>query len=397
MLLVWLLQIGEPLPLDSTVRKLRTGMLADALAERGHEVVWWTSSFMHLQKKMLFGDDEELPLHPQIRIRTLKGIGYSRNVSPRRYADHWMISKKFKARAADARPPNVIVAFMPDYHLAYEGVSFAHRHRIPVLVDIRDQWPDSFLKVVPAWVRPFLRTVLFRDYQKLSAVFRDADGITSATTTWLEWGLAKAARQRTSNDRVFYLGAKKFRREICSRVSDRISQIVLRAEGRFVVTFVGTFSHVHAPRIVAKAAKLFKTLMKPADLPIFILAGDGPFHREVREDSEGLENVILPGWLNNHEIAAVLSISSVGIVPFCLSTDQFPNKAFTYLSAGLPVLASDTGDLSRLLLEYEAGFHFEYDAPHEFSEHILRLMSDNRLYEEMGLNAFRLFEEQFRL
>ncbi len=43
---VWLLTVGEPLPTDGgSDRVWRTGFLARALADRGHEVVWWSSAF----------------------------------------------------------------------------------------------------------------------------------------------------------------------------------------------------------------------------------------------------------------------------------------------------------------------------------------------------------------
>lgn len=37
---VWLVQTGEPLPLKGNVRKMRTGLIADKLLERGHSVYW---------------------------------------------------------------------------------------------------------------------------------------------------------------------------------------------------------------------------------------------------------------------------------------------------------------------------------------------------------------------
>jgi hypothetical protein len=49
---VWIVEIGEPLPVEHDVRLLRYGLLTKELAKYGHEVVWWTSSFSMLQKGM---------------------------------------------------------------------------------------------------------------------------------------------------------------------------------------------------------------------------------------------------------------------------------------------------------------------------------------------------------
>jgi hypothetical protein len=41
---IWLIQTGEPLALQPEVRKMRTGLLADHLVARGHQVRWWVSA-----------------------------------------------------------------------------------------------------------------------------------------------------------------------------------------------------------------------------------------------------------------------------------------------------------------------------------------------------------------
>ena len=49
---IWLIQRAESTPHDEsgTRRVQRTGMIAEVLALRGHDVVWWTSSFDHVGK-----------------------------------------------------------------------------------------------------------------------------------------------------------------------------------------------------------------------------------------------------------------------------------------------------------------------------------------------------------
>lgn len=44
---IWLIQIGEILPLEEKAKKMRTALLADKLVERGYSVLWWTSAFDH--------------------------------------------------------------------------------------------------------------------------------------------------------------------------------------------------------------------------------------------------------------------------------------------------------------------------------------------------------------
>ena len=49
---VWLVQRAESTPHDDNGdRRLRIGILADILSSQGHEVVWWTSAFDHVERK----------------------------------------------------------------------------------------------------------------------------------------------------------------------------------------------------------------------------------------------------------------------------------------------------------------------------------------------------------
>ncbi|MFX0200046.1 MAG: glycosyltransferase WbuB, partial [Candidatus Hodarchaeota archaeon] len=59
---IWLIQIGEALPVKAGIRKLRTAYLADKLIQRGHDVLWWASAFDHFEKRWLYDNDKEVTL-----------------------------------------------------------------------------------------------------------------------------------------------------------------------------------------------------------------------------------------------------------------------------------------------------------------------------------------------
>ena len=143
---IWLVKISERVPVDSTVRKSRTAMLADCLAGRGHEVLWWGSTFDHFLKKSVFEADTELQLNKNYRARLLHGIDYKKNISLRRYIDHKIIAYKFRHLIKNMSPPQLIVASMPTYDLAYEAFNFSKKSNIPIVIDVRDLWPDIFLQ-----------------------------------------------------------------------------------------------------------------------------------------------------------------------------------------------------------------------------------------------------------
>jgi hypothetical protein len=59
---VWLLKIGEYLPIDGGEERLmRMGLIADALRARNCVVTWWATTYDHLRKRY--------PLNPRATLR----------------------------------------------------------------------------------------------------------------------------------------------------------------------------------------------------------------------------------------------------------------------------------------------------------------------------------------
>ncbi len=151
-MLVWLVTIGEPLPVQEGEkdRPHRTGLFARLLAERGHEVVWWTSTYDHFRRKHLFAEDHALRVNERLEIRLLHGCGYRSNVSLARFRDHRQVAGRFAAAAqAEPRRPDIIVAALPTIELCLESARYGKRHGVPVVLDMRDMWPDVFLELLP--------------------------------------------------------------------------------------------------------------------------------------------------------------------------------------------------------------------------------------------------------
>ena len=67
---VWLINSSEAVPTDEgNVRLRRMGILADLLVERGHDVLWWTATFLHSLKTHRFPRDTALQVRDHYRLR----------------------------------------------------------------------------------------------------------------------------------------------------------------------------------------------------------------------------------------------------------------------------------------------------------------------------------------
>ncbi len=391
---IWLTQIGEQLPLSLDTRKMRTALLADELVQRKHSVVWWASAFDHSSKKFLFDKDKEIFIKKNYSIRILKGKGYCNNVSISRYIDHKIIAEKLYAEICRLQPPDIIVVSMPDHLTAFQAVRYANLKNVPVLVDVRDEWPDIFLTVFPKFLRLTVRRLLKKDFDSTANLLANCQAITSMMESLHQWALNKARRKKRWTDRVYYLGTMPPVDYDVDRISPQVKYLRESTRKRFVLLYIGTFGKHNDPTIMVEAAAEVKKAHK-SDYFTFIIAGDGKYHNKIAQKVENFDNVFLPGWVGQNEISFLLSLASVGVIPSTSRRDEFPNKAFTYLSAGIPIVASSGGELKNIVDKFHVGCFYSPNDTTGFVKLINGLVKDPGRLRKMSENAKNLFEERF--
>lgn len=391
---IWLTQIGEQLPLDGNARKMRTALLADEFVRRGHGVTWWASAFDHSSKKFIFENDEEVSLQDNYKIRVLFGIKYNKNISLRRYWDHQAISRKLYEQACRAEKPDIIVVSMPDHLTAFQAVRYAKSRNIPVVVDVRDEWPDLFVEAVPRFLQPSARHFLKNDLENTAQLLAHSNGITSMMETLHLWALKKAGRERTWMDRVFHLGTMPPRPVDASILPGDVYALKEKVQNRFVLLYIGTFGKHNDPTILLKAARELKASGK-GDRFSFIIAGDGKYFADIEKAAKDLNNVFLPGWVGQNEISFLMSLSTVGVIPSTSVRNEFPNKAFTYLSAGLPIIASTRGELAEIIQMNKVGSRYEPNDYIGLTRNLVELESKSGEILAMSANAKKIFHERF--
>lgn len=387
---VWIVQTGEPLIVRGDERKMRSNLLAEELAGRGHEVVLWVSGFDHNAKRWAARSEGELLSRKNMRTIVLKGTGYSRNVSLSRFVDHRLVAWRFRGRARRVEKPDVIVASLPPHDLAYQCVRYAKDNAVPVIVDVRDPWPDILLERMSGWRRRAAGVLLLKDFRMARESIAGATGVVAVSNAFLDWCMRLADRTPSKEDRVLYLGYHRPRP--AARPGKRIAGVLEEVGRRKVITYVGAFSTYHDPSPVLDCAAM---LAEREDDIAFVLAGDGQLRARSIQRAAGRPNVFFPGWLNGEEIDALLANSYLGVCPTTKCTEIFPNKAFMYLSMGLPVVSSFQGDLKRLIQDERVGCYCEPGNAHALARAVSRLVDDSALYEEMSANAAELFEARF--
>ena len=393
---VWLIAVGEPLPIDpGNDRQLRTGLVARRLADRGHTVVWWSSTFDHNVRRQRHHTDTRIELEPNLIVYLLHAIAYPANVSLRRILNHYQLAYRFAKLAPREPRPDVILCSIPTLELARAAVRIAHRRNIRMIVDIRDLWPDVIVQAFPSPLRRIARLLLAPMFRSARYVVQHADALVAVSPSYLEWGLERAGRPRTDHDRVYPLGypdpevdpnmVAQAERELLDRGVD---------PSKAIVWFVGTFGRWYDLSTVIEAARLLAGVGH--EEVQFVLSGSGDNYAKWRQEASGLRNVVFTGWVNQPQIAYLMSASQIGLAAYAGGALQsYPNKLFEYMRAGLPVVSSLDGDTAELLARHRCGLTYRAGDSRDLVKLLRRLLDDADLRAEMAENAHSAFAKHY--
>ena len=400
---IWLVEISDFLPtLDSNNRLYRTGMLAEALVESGHKVLWWSSTFNHQLRRQRFNTSTTIDIQKNYRLRLLYGPGYGRSVSLNRWKHNWVVAREFareiKETRIDARP-DIIYACLPTLEVSEQAVLYGVRHGIPVVIDILDQWPEIYLSFLPRFFRPIFRnTMLKTEFSRAHRILSQATAITGVSATNLEWGLRLAERNAHPRDKWFPLASPVNSNDKGDMPGNNTKAIINKLNigtAPFVITFVGSFSTAFNIRTVIDVARGF--LLAGERRIIFILIGEGVQLPILHKLSSGLTNIILTGWLYKSSIDEILNISSIGLAPYSSGRlITLPNKPFEYMAAGLPVLSSLEGELKTIIEQESIGIHYKAGHCDDLKDKIMWFLSHPEETKIMGQRAKTLFEKKYR-
>ncbi len=397
---IWLITVGEPLPVDDNNPRLyRAGIISNMLASMGHNVIWWNSDFDHIKKKNRYGKDLIIKIKDNYSIHLLHSIGYKRNISLSRIFNHLAIARKFYKKAVDTEKPDIILCSYPTIELSYYAVLIGEKYSIPVVVDVRDLWPDIFYDALPSVLRNIGKTILYPFIFMARQIFSRSTAIYALTDQFLDWSLKYGRRDKKQNDHVFPMGySEKIPDQEKISAGEKFwdsLNIFDKKEGQFIICFFGTLGQQFDLDTVIEGAKeLFQTNPEI----IFVICGDGEKKNYYKQKAGFRSNVIFPGWIGSSEIWTLMRRSSLGLTPY-INIDNFkmnlPNKPIEYLSAGLPLLNCTEGVLSELISENNCGISYLNSDVSDFIYKIKDINNNKEKLLTMSANAKNLFKEKF--
>jgi glycosyltransferase involved in cell wall biosynthesis len=149
---------------------------------------------------------------------------------------------------------------------------------------------------------------------------------------------------------------------------------------KFHVSWVGRAVSIKAPHRILEIAQECKRMRIDVD---FLIVGDGPLLNELKKAANlSSLSIRFLGWQS--EIEPILSITDLMILTSL--NEGTPVSLIQAQLAGIPVLTTDVGSASEVLIDGKSGFCLEY-SPVSFAMKIEELFSNDQLSKEMGESA----------
>ena len=392
---IWIVCEGEPLPIaDQNGRLMRGGIFATQLGHLGYHVTWWSSTYLHYEKKYVSDGPQTILINPNLHIKLLHSPnGYNKNISFKRIRYSKDLGRKYRKQSRKEDKPDIIYCSWPLIDFAYEAVKYAKEFDIPVVIDIRDFWPDIFIQPFPKCFQPIAKLgINFLLKRKVSYVMKSADAIVGVIPKALEFA-ESYGRALQQQDHVVHLA---YDNTPASEEANFRANNFWKTQGlsgnQCIVSYVGTISNR-----IGDFDTLIEAAAKCEDSSIiFVFCGTGNYLAELTERCSHLKNILLPGYRNKAEIQSLLKLSTFGLLAY-RNTDDFidslPNKFGEYLSQGLIILTSLKGASRKILEKEQCGTY--YDNGKSFLESIAQINSSSSEKERMSQNALNLFHREF--
>ena len=268
---------------------------------------------------------------------------------------------------------DVIVVSSPPITLALPAFAAATAHGAPLVVDIRDVFPDVAIKI-GAWKAgsPVARIV----GRVADALYARASFVTSVTQPQCDEIVARGVPASK-----VWLASNGFDPVVSSTVAPFAALPGVRD-----VVYVGNMGLSMALDVVIDAAALLKD--DPTIRFVMIGGGSAAAGLRGRAAANGLTNVLFTGPLPRADAARALDDAAATVVPLVASiVDTLPTKLFDAMIAGTPIVLSASGEARRVVERADAGLVVTPEDPAALAEGVRTLLADPALQARYRANG----------
>ena len=384
-----ILYISQYFPPEIGAPAARVSELSRRWADAGHEATVLTGFPNHPTGK----------IHPDYRDRfrrltmkeTVHGTHVVRtwlwplpNRKPlERILNYTSFAASAVVRGLFMKKPDVVIATSPQLLVGISGWLLARIKKVPVILEVRDIWPDAIL--ASGVSRPGSRLA-----KVLSAIsrflYRRCDHIVVVTPAFVDELVTKWDVPQNKISLV----VNGVETDLFTPGDGSETRRLLGLEDRFVVAYVGTVGLAHGIRTVLDTAER----MLPSTQVVFLVVGEGAERQSLEAEAirRGLSNVMFAGQRPREEIPGILRASDACLV-LLKKTDAFkqviPTKMLEFMSSETPVILGVGGQARAIVERAGGGLCIEPENVDELIEAIEQLEMSEELRTNLGKSGRR--------
>ncbi|WP_127531972.1 glycosyltransferase family 4 protein [Paenibacillus kobensis] len=356
------------------------------LTARGHQVTVLTSEPSYpnrnLYKDERFWQDSQLE-KDVIRIRT-RTRRYSSNIMKRLLLYGEMTYKFLRTIYRMSDHYDYIIATTPAIFIGLTGLIAKRRLGCPLILDVRDLWPESLLGVGVFTYKPIIAMARMLE----NKLYVEAENIIINSEGFMPHIKSKGI----PSDRIRFMPNSLTEKELLPPVKAE------RQPGDpIVVIYTG---NIGLAQDLEPLIRIAERLKDREDIR-FKIIGYGYRRKGLKQRIQelGLTNVTLLKADNRMEATNAVrdaDIAFVSLVKQPVFDTVLPGKMIDYMCMGKPIVGSVSGYAATVLERSESGFASINRDTDELYEYIVKLASDSRLRADMGNNGYHFARNNYR-
>jgi glycosyltransferase involved in cell wall biosynthesis len=287
--------------------------------------------------------------------------------------------------------PDVVIASSPQLLVGLTGWWLAAWKHVPLIFEVRDLWPESLSAVGMGSQRSLPHRILAKIAEFL---YRKATRVVVVTPAFKDH-LIKYWQIPASKISVIENGVETGL--FTPQNTDPELRRELGAEGKFVVSYIGTIGMAHGLESLLEAAA---RMQQTAPEVLFLLLGEGAEKERIQSlaKSRVLTNLLFVGQQSREKIPAYIAASDACLV-LLKKADLFktviPTKMLEFMSCARPVILGVQGQAQQIIEESQAGICIEPENAGDLVQAIARLAADPALRDSLGRNGRRYIQQRF--
>mgnify|MGYP000595623784 CR=1 FL=1 len=376
-----ILYITQYYPPDIGAPSFRAKQFVKTVISSGHDITVYTSypnRYKNIKEKLNIKNYNKVDKEKLVRTRSIK---IADNILGKGISFVTFFVKTFFKMLFDSQKYDLIYVSSPPLPVANLGVIISKIKRVPLIVEIRDLWPETLVAIEKISKENFL----YKIFEKMeSNVYKNSSAIVTVSKGYLEHinkyfkgpifyvpnGISETDLKKTHIERKDIL--KRF--DLQHKIK----------EDDFIVSYIGNIGYCQNLSFVVETAKKLKNNIK------ICLFGDGSEVEKIKKLSKNINNLIIEGPFRKEDIGYIYHLSDVLIVhlkknPYFKKV--IPSKIFEYLLYQKPIIYGLEGEAEKILSEFRSTFKIESENSDELKDKILYIKENYQELKQFAIEA----------